>query len=69
MSNKKAIEIIDSMIYEKKSKLIHEDSHSDIMYNADLKYDINFLKEIESRIQSLPDTDEWISVEDRLPEE
>lgn len=58
MSNKQAIEIIDSMIFDIKEYA--EDNklpETSIYYN-----DLLLLKEVINRLQSLPDTDdEWIS--------
>lgn len=57
MSNKQAIDIIDSMI--KKTKLK--------WWNG-AWYMLEALEEAKYRIQSLPDTDEWIPVTERFPE-
>lgn len=59
MSNKQSIEILDDTIEE-----IEKSSEwSDIENRWISYYQIISLKQAKSRIQSLPDTDEWISAD------
>lgn len=64
MSNKQVIEIIDEMIYW--MSICNEEWEPQEEYYSEWQI---ALKKAKSRIQSLQDTDEWISVEERLPEE
>lgn len=57
MSNKQAIEILDEIIKEYENEFW--------IWNKR----IEGLQEAKYRIQSLPDTDEWISVLEKLPDD
>ena len=67
MSNQQAIEILDEMIFWfQKSEILQTTwGWND---NIPISKMIEQFKEAKSRIQSLPDTDEWISA-DNPPEE
>ena len=68
MSNKQAIEIIDSMIFWfQKAKILQ--TTWGWSNNIPISKMIEQFKEAKSRIQSLPDTDEWISVEESVPDD
>ena len=69
MSNKKAIEIIKKMIDEIRCFDSSDDDILQVEYERWLHdWEYQTLENVLYIIKSLPDTDEWISVEERLPE-
>lgn len=67
MSNTKAIEILEKMIWSVKSPSWWYDDPYDEWYEKWIvDWKMYALEDAKERIEALPD--EWISVEDRLPE-
>jgi len=70
MSNKQAIEIIKKMINEIRCFDPSNDDYLQVEYERWLHdWEYQALVNVLDIIQSLPDTDEWISINDRLPDE